>query len=146
METFLSIGVQCHQNVYWKSNLECYILHLPLTKVCPLLASLKWNWSSFFFFLPRLVACRITVPQEGIKPVYPALEAWSLNHWTAREVPTQLLDGGIEPLGSNIAVFLRLFLGPPSKSTVLVKNENFWTILQLYWTTISIRGARNLHI
>ena len=23
----------------------------------------------------------------GIKPACPALEAWSLNHWTAREVP-----------------------------------------------------------
>ena len=34
-----------------------------------------------------VVACRILVPQPGIKPVPPAVEAWSLNHWTAREVP-----------------------------------------------------------
>ena len=27
------------------------------------------------------------VPQPGIKPMPPALGAWSLNHWTAREVP-----------------------------------------------------------
>ena len=29
----------------------------------------------------------ILVPQPGIKPVPYAVEAWSLNHWTAREVP-----------------------------------------------------------
>ena len=34
-----------------------------------------------FFFLA--VACRILAPQPGIEP----MEAWSLNHWTTREVP-----------------------------------------------------------
>ena len=33
------------------------------------------------------MACRILVPRPGINPVPPALEARSLNHWTAREVP-----------------------------------------------------------
>ena len=28
----------------------------------------------------------ILVPQPIIEPASPALEAWSLNHWTAREV------------------------------------------------------------
>ena len=32
------------------------------------------------------VACRILVPRPGIEPVPPAVEGWSLNHWTAREV------------------------------------------------------------
>ena len=36
------------------------------------------------------MACRILVPQPGIKPVPPALEAWSLNPWTAREVPRNI--------------------------------------------------------
>lgn len=27
------------------------------------------------------------IPQPGIEPVPPALEAWSLNYWAAREVP-----------------------------------------------------------
>ena len=26
-------------------------------------------------------------PRPGIKPVPPAVEAWCLNHWTAREIP-----------------------------------------------------------
>ena len=41
----------------------------------------------FFFFWPCRTACGILVPQPGIKPMPPAVEAWSLNHWTAREVP-----------------------------------------------------------
>ena len=30
----------------------------------------------------------ILVPQPGIKYTPPALEAWSVSHWAAREVPT----------------------------------------------------------
>ena len=33
------------------------------------------------------MACGILVPQPGIKPTPPAVEAQSRNHWTAREVP-----------------------------------------------------------
>ena len=40
-----------------------------------------------FFFLPLRMACRSLVPQSWIKPVPPAVEAWSLNRWTARKVP-----------------------------------------------------------
>ena len=39
------------------------------------------------YFWPRHMACGILVPWLGIEPAPPALEAWSLNHWTAREVP-----------------------------------------------------------
>ena len=49
----------------------------------------KWAkvTDSFFFFLfwSCGVACRILVPPPGIKPMPPAVEAWSSNHWTARE-------------------------------------------------------------
>ena len=33
------------------------------------------------------MACGILVPWPGIEPMSLALEAWSLNHWTTREVP-----------------------------------------------------------
>ena len=33
------------------------------------------------------IACGILVSQPGTEPTLPVLEAWSLNHWTAREVP-----------------------------------------------------------
>ena len=40
------------------------------------------------FFWPCYVACKIFVPQAGIKPVPPALGARSVNHWMDREVPS----------------------------------------------------------
>ena len=40
-----------------------------------------------FFFFGCTTACGSSVPQPRIEPVPPALEAWSLNHWTARETP-----------------------------------------------------------
>ena len=43
----------------------------------------------FFFFWPRCAACGILVPQPGIEPVPPAVEVWSPDHWTTREVPEQ---------------------------------------------------------
>ena len=41
----------------------------------------------FFFFLLCRTACGILVPQLGVKPVRPAVQAQSLNHWTSKEVP-----------------------------------------------------------
>ena len=43
-----------------------------------------------FFFWPCPVACGILVPLPGIDPAPPAMEAQSLNHWTAREVPPSM--------------------------------------------------------
>ena len=51
------------------------------TKFSSLLSGL-----TFFFWLCH-EAFRILVPQPGIEFVPPALGAWSLNHWTTREVP-----------------------------------------------------------
>ena len=41
----------------------------------------------FTLFWPHYAAYGILVPQARIEPMPPALEAQSLNHWTAREVP-----------------------------------------------------------
>ena len=41
----------------------------------------------FFFFWPSRTAHGILVPRPGIEPLPPAVEAPSLNHRTAREVP-----------------------------------------------------------
>ena len=40
----------------------------------------------YLFFWSCCVACGILVPQPGIKPVPPALEAQSVNHWTTKGV------------------------------------------------------------
>ena len=50
-------------------------------------------WFVFFFVLVFLVTpsdIGILVPQPGIKPVPPALEAQGLNHWPTREVPANV--------------------------------------------------------
>ena len=45
------------------------------------------------FSFRTYIACRILVPQLGIKPVPHAVEAQSLNHWTTREpLPGLLRD------------------------------------------------------
>ena len=41
----------------------------------------------YFAFWPCHAACGILVPQPGIEPTPPAVEAWSPNHWTARKAP-----------------------------------------------------------
>ena len=41
-----------------------------------------------FFFQPCYVACGILVPRPGIQPMPLAVEAWGLDHWIAREVPS----------------------------------------------------------
>ena len=41
----------------------------------------------FIYIRPRRAACGILVPQPGIEPVPPAMEARSPNHWTTREFP-----------------------------------------------------------
>ena len=46
----------------------------------------------FWFIWPPPAAWGISVPWPGIEPMTPALEAWSLNHWTPREVPTVFCD------------------------------------------------------
>ena len=40
----------------------------------------------FLIFWPCPVTYGILVPQPGIKPMPPAVEAWGLNHWTTEEV------------------------------------------------------------
>ena len=49
--------------------------------ICLLLLSLF----SGFFGCPE---CGILIPQPGIEPVPPAVEAWSSNHWTSGEFST----------------------------------------------------------
>ena len=70
---------------------SCHILAScsPLGSLCS--NSREYGSSSFlgcfFFFWLRHGSCWILVPQPGIVLVPPPLEAWNLNHWTAREVP-----------------------------------------------------------
>ena len=74
------------------------ILHLNLLQDIGynLCAVLRWYISLRFkkifcilfiiIFWPHHMACGILVPWPGIKPVPPAVEAQSTNHWSTREV------------------------------------------------------------
>ena len=96
-----SVGIpaslQCHQirePTVWQGSLilaqqfSCLLPMVPIPVVwstadyvhlffCPL----------FFFFWLHCVAGRILVLQQGVIPMPSAVEPWSLNHWTTREVP-----------------------------------------------------------
>ena len=39
----------------------------------------------FVYLLPHSLACGILIPRPENEPMTPALGAWSLSHWTARE-------------------------------------------------------------
>ena len=47
---------------------------------------LQYCFCLMFWFFGHEV-CRILAPQPGMQMMPPAVEAWSLNHWTTREVP-----------------------------------------------------------
>ena len=76
----------------WKALLS------PLSDGATLILFLKNNIFSMYYFLTSIylfllyyTACEISVPWLGIEPTPQALKVWSLNHWTAQEVPTLLL-------------------------------------------------------
>ena len=48
------------------------------------------NYQLSILFLFGHVAYGTLVPGPGIKPVPPSFRVWSLNHWTAKEVPHYL--------------------------------------------------------
>ena len=54
------------------------------------------NQSKIFFcccFWLPCMACGILILPPGTEPTHPTVEAWHLNHWTAREVPTKSFKG-----------------------------------------------------
>ena len=59
--------------------------------------------SHLFFFLLCCATCRILISWSGIKPVPPAVEAQSLNHWTARKslLSPFLFNTVLEVLATN---------------------------------------------
>ena len=46
------------------------------------------------------MACGILVPLPGIELTPPAVEVWSLNHWTAREVPSDSFKSAISDIST----------------------------------------------
>ena len=62
------------------------IISIPRTEF-----SFIWFILFYLLFWPHCVTCGILVPWPGMEPVSPAEEAWSLNHWTTREILSLVL-------------------------------------------------------
>ena len=63
-----------------------HILVLPFSESAQRQRSPQLAFILLSFFWPCYGTCRILVPQPGIEPMSPALEAWNLNPWTVWEV------------------------------------------------------------
>ena len=81
-ETFIQ-GLKQHKGLHCidQMNQKCIAYLWSPNFTLGLLDSLVF----FFFFGPYHI--RILVLWSGIEPMPPAVEMWSLNHWTIREVP-----------------------------------------------------------
>ena len=81
-----------------------------------------------FFFLTRLYcgAYGIIVSWQRIEPMFPALEAWSLNHWTAREVPL-----GIQRVGRQTRT--HTYIKPSSQRQKTTQQNRLDEILSKMW-------------
>ena len=66
-----------------KKKINCHNLRLWYVLVLD-----QTIWNSFFIFIFWAYAKACWQPWTGIEPMTPVVEAWSLNHWTAREVPS----------------------------------------------------------
>ena len=75
-------------------NIMLGVIHVsqqPYEGICvdqQILTPFSWRKHGIFlfFFLPCHIACGILVHRPGMEPVPPAVEAWSPNLWTSREV------------------------------------------------------------
>ena len=72
------------KNIVCKTESLCCI-----AEINTIVKQLCFNKIMDFFvcFYCTTWACRILVPQPGLESMPPAVGAWSLNHWTTREVP-----------------------------------------------------------
>ena len=72
---------QCRTRLKWLSSSSSPCLKGPFIYLFIYLIFLIWLCCT---------ACGILVPQPGIQPTSPALELWTLKHWTTREVPLDI--------------------------------------------------------
>ena len=69
-------------------QIDIYVHQFGNKLVCKIFYFLNFPYSLFIFnFLAIWHGLWDLVPWPGIKPMPPALDVWSLNHWTAREIP-----------------------------------------------------------
>ena len=123
---------------------------VPFMDFAPVVSS-AWNtvpstlhsWLLFFsFFLATPRGSRRLVPRPGIEPGPPAVEAWSLNHWTSREVPAGFFYHS--GLNSNVTSSERSFLMTLAREVSLLHHHSSTIHPRLF--SITIITFRNDHI
>ena len=72
---------------YREKNQEHCVQFIWLSKRFGFFCDILWKILNEFLFFGHSVARGNLLPEPGIKSMPPAVEAQSLNHWTAREVP-----------------------------------------------------------
>ena len=110
----------------------------------------------FQFILAVLHGCRILIPQPEIKPVIPAVEAWSPNHWTAREVPRYIscftcsnqLSWFLLSTSptSPVIFFYFLFISGNIMFQLLKPKLRFLRLLSVYFSLPHPTDQQDLHV
>ena len=75
--------------------------------------------NSYFVFWPCQIACRVLVPQPGIEPRPPTVEALSPNHWTTSEIPKSFFKN------VNYSHFWEIWI-LNTGIWLLLKNQEIW--------------------
>ena len=85
-------------NIYYRS-LQIKILNHGI---------IEHRFGSLSFFGHNCIACKMCIlgPQPGIEPGPLAMKAWSLNHWTPREVP---LVSYFRRIKINLGLLVRMY-------------------------------------
>lgn len=84
-----------------------------------------WAFKTFklFFLLifgPHHIACRVLVPQAGVKSTSPALTARSLNHWHVKKVPRSFQIG---LLAVQVTCYSWAFFLIHKKPLIWIRNQ-----------------------
>ena len=72
-------SLQAQESRFWMEGAQAFFKYLFIYLAAP---GLRWGMWDLL-----IVACGLYFPDRGSNPGPPALGAWSLNHWTTREVP-----------------------------------------------------------
>ena len=92
-------------------------------------------WNSFFIFIFWAYAKACWQPWTGIEPMTPVVEAWSLNHWTAREVPSL-----VQSL-SHVQLFATPWTAACQVSLFITSYQSLLKITSIEWVIPSIQPS-----
>ena len=123
----------------WTLRHACQRLSIPSQLLGKAHTSLWMRLILFFFFF-----LAILVLKPGIKPKPPVVEAWSLNLWTAREIPRLILHAlpvswgaGLDASRMALDIVLRCYFVLTFRRGMDAYQLSLWAVL----TTLSCYGG-----